>query len=182
MTTDTRPVMTAAELREHHVADYRRDYNESDDGYSDMEAEEGRGWRALPSWGRDGWDLGKWPYVVLYKRERDDKPRFELMAICEGHEPVQGSVLRPPPGHDFRPPHPDVLRHVGVRHFGVMLIAEPLVDPRGGVPLLTRRIQVSRKIASIHPVTGVPHRSRSRRRLAPRRLRRPDRLPHGAPG
>jgi hypothetical protein len=77
-----RPIMTAAELREHQTASYGRDYRESDDGYSDMEAEEKRGWRALAGWGRDGWDLGDWPYVVMYTRRSGDK--FELMQIVEG--------------------------------------------------------------------------------------------------
>ena len=60
--------MTAAELRTFQVQEYGRDYAESDDGYSDMEAEEGRGWLAVANWGRDGWNLGTWPYVVMYVR------------------------------------------------------------------------------------------------------------------
>lgn len=115
--TTTRPIMTNAELATHKAAEYGRDYRESDDGYSDMEAEEKRGWSAIPGWGRDGWDLGNWPYVVIYKRETlpggdaelirrnrvsdqqdalpgvtvlapEDKPRFELMQICEGDRTV----------------------------------------------------------------------------------------------
>lgn len=27
------------------------------------------GWRAVASWGRDGWDLGDWPYVCIFFRE-----------------------------------------------------------------------------------------------------------------
>jgi hypothetical protein len=74
--------MTAAELAEHRVRDYGRDYRESDDGYGDMEAEEERGWRAMASWGRDGWNLGDWPYVVLCTRTSPG--RFRLMQIVEG--------------------------------------------------------------------------------------------------
>ena len=51
----TRPLMTAAELREHQATQYGRDYRFSDDGYSDMEVEEKRVWHALAGWGRDGW-------------------------------------------------------------------------------------------------------------------------------
>jgi hypothetical protein len=87
----TRPLMTAAELREHQATQYGRNYAESDDGYSDMDAEQGRGWHALAGWGRDGWDLGDWPYVAIYTREAGDRGslfvpgrRFELMQICEG--------------------------------------------------------------------------------------------------
>lgn len=89
MTTATRPIMTAAELRTFQVSQYGRDYRESDDGYSDMEAEEGRGWRSVAGWGRDGWDLGNWPYVIVYFRKFEDEARpFGLMQICEGDRTV----------------------------------------------------------------------------------------------
>lgn len=86
-----RPIMTRDELATHHVRDYGRNYAESDDGYSDMAAEEKRGWRAQASWGQDGWNLGDWPYLVLYVREasgrfepHDEAGRWELLSICEG--------------------------------------------------------------------------------------------------
>ena len=78
----TRPRMTAAELKEHETASYGRNYTESDDGYSDMEAEEKRGWSVQAGWGQDGWNLGDWPYVMFYFRERDDS--YELLTIVEG--------------------------------------------------------------------------------------------------
>ena len=84
--TTTRPLMTAAELAEHKVRSYGRNYAESDDGYTDMEAEERRGWTAISSWGYSGWDLGGWPYVAMYHRERGGK--FELMQIVEGDRDV----------------------------------------------------------------------------------------------
>lgn len=60
-----RAMMSAEELRQARVDAYGRDYSESDDGYEDMEAERTRGWRAISSWGLNGWDLGEWPYVVI---------------------------------------------------------------------------------------------------------------------
>jgi hypothetical protein len=39
-----------------------------DDGYDRIEAARPHRWHAIPSWGRDGWDLGKWPLVVIYHR------------------------------------------------------------------------------------------------------------------
>lgn len=75
--------MTLAELLDHHVRDYGRDYTESDDGYSDMEAEERRGWRVVALWGRDGWNMGHWPYVMIYTRDRPDG-QAELLSIVEG--------------------------------------------------------------------------------------------------
>jgi hypothetical protein len=40
-------------------------------------------WRAVAAWGRDGWDLGSWPLVVIYWRE----PRaeeFDMAYYVEG--------------------------------------------------------------------------------------------------
>lgn len=48
------------------------------DGFERMDAGREHGWRPTPQWGRDGWDLGNWPYVVLYRRdpahEHDPRP------------------------------------------------------------------------------------------------------------
>jgi len=92
---NTRPIMTAAELNQHKATEYGRNYSESCDGYEDMEAEGKRGWRAVSSWGRDGWDLGAWPYVVIYTRTasgrfepHDAAGRHELMQIVEGDRTV----------------------------------------------------------------------------------------------
>jgi hypothetical protein len=90
--TPTRPVMTRAELATHHIRDWGRDYRESDDGWSDMEAEGRRGWRVISGWGRDGWDLGDWPYVAIYTRTTnpgtmtDGKLNrvYELLQVVEG--------------------------------------------------------------------------------------------------
>ena len=47
------------------------------------------------SWGRDGWNLGDWPYVMIYVRETSGRfephhpdGRFELMQIVEGDRTV----------------------------------------------------------------------------------------------
>jgi hypothetical protein len=53
-----------------------------DDGYGRMEAAAPKRWHAIPSWGRDGWDLGSWPYVVVYHRDVPDA--FELAENVEG--------------------------------------------------------------------------------------------------
>jgi hypothetical protein len=80
--------MTAAKLAEHETSRYGRNYAESDDGWSDMTAENRRGWHEVSGWGRKGWDLGDWPLVVIYTRERTLEPvpeqQFELMQIVEG--------------------------------------------------------------------------------------------------
>jgi hypothetical protein len=41
-----------------------RDYG--DDGYGRMERNIAAGWDAISGWGEDGWDLGSWPYVIVY--------------------------------------------------------------------------------------------------------------------
>ena len=89
-----RPIMTAAELAEHQVDAYGRDYNESDDGYEDMEVESRRGWGAISGWGKDGWDMGSWPYVVISRRRhagapaQDLAPCWEVLSTCEGDRTV----------------------------------------------------------------------------------------------
>jgi hypothetical protein len=91
-TAPARAIMTRNELASHQTDQYGRDYRESDDGYGDMEAESRHGWRAVASWGRDGWNLGDWPYVAMYVRTvnpgtmtdgRLDR-NYQLMQIVEG--------------------------------------------------------------------------------------------------
>ena len=53
-------------------------------GYEWIEASERRGWRALSSWGADGWDLGDWPYVIISVRDFSADHRYELCEYCEG--------------------------------------------------------------------------------------------------
>lgn len=53
-----------------------------DDGYDRIEVARPRGWRAIPAWGRDGWDLGCWPLVVIFHRDIADG--FELVENVEG--------------------------------------------------------------------------------------------------
>ena len=83
----TRPLMTRDELATHEVTQYGRNYAESCDGYEDMEAEQDRGWHSCASWGRDGWDLGNWPYVVIYRRKLAGG-KFGVMQIVEGDRTV----------------------------------------------------------------------------------------------
>ena len=53
-----------------------------DDGYERIEVARRWKWEAIPSWGRDGWDLGDWPLVVIFHRDSADG--FELAENCEG--------------------------------------------------------------------------------------------------
>ena len=43
-----------------------------DHGYEYMELAERHGWSAIGSWGKDGWDLGAWPYVIIFYRARSE--------------------------------------------------------------------------------------------------------------
>lgn len=87
-----RPIMTAAELAQHRVRSHGRDYSLSDDGYGDMEVAAGEKWRAVAGWGRDGWDLGDWPYVVVSLREVDH-PGYTISGL---HIPlVDGATGEP---------------------------------------------------------------------------------------
>jgi len=82
----TRAIMTKTELASHHAGAHGRDYSQSCDGYEDMEAAGRQGWRVISSWGRDGWNLGHWPYVAIYMREAAG--RFELQQVVEGDHDV----------------------------------------------------------------------------------------------
>lgn len=60
------------------------------DGYGAIELAKRDGWHAVPSWGRDGWDLGGWPYVIVFTRTKGGpdlagppKP-FEVAYYVEG--------------------------------------------------------------------------------------------------
>jgi len=82
----TRPIMSAAELREHHADQHGRYHGLSDDGIDDAEINERQGWKTCYMWGSDGWDLGDWPYVALSIRKRGDE--FQLLSVVEGDHDV----------------------------------------------------------------------------------------------
>ena len=54
------------------------------DGYDRMTTAAQRGWNAVAAWGGQGWDLGEWPYAVIFHRTRD--------GACELAENVEGDV------------------------------------------------------------------------------------------
>ena len=53
-----------------------------EDGYDRIEQARTHGWRAVPSWGLEGWDLGAWPLVVISHRR--SARGFELAYDVEG--------------------------------------------------------------------------------------------------
>jgi hypothetical protein len=89
-----RAIATRRELAEAQVDSHGRDYSRSDDGYDDMEVARSEGWTVLSGWGRDGWDLGDWPYVVLSIRRvagapvQGLEPAWELLSVVEGDHTV----------------------------------------------------------------------------------------------
>jgi hypothetical protein len=56
----------------------------SDDGYDWMSdlRDLRNGWKPIPGWGRDGWDLGSWPYAIVVHYDGDD--RYGLATYVEG--------------------------------------------------------------------------------------------------
>jgi hypothetical protein len=50
-----------------------------DEGYARMAYGRRLGWQPVPVWGRNGWDLGGWPLVVVYHRGE-----LELAVDVEG--------------------------------------------------------------------------------------------------
>jgi hypothetical protein len=54
----------------------------SDDAVDRMALAYVRRWKPIPTWGRDGWELGSWPYVVVYHRTADHA--WQLTENVEG--------------------------------------------------------------------------------------------------
>lgn len=44
------------------------------------------GWHPCSGWGKDGWDAGSWPYVILTLAKGQDEagPFFGITTYCEG--------------------------------------------------------------------------------------------------
>ena len=55
------------------------------DGYDRIGLADRNGWHALPSWGQDGWDLGDWPFVVIFVRDTKAKDIARGLQVGHGH-------------------------------------------------------------------------------------------------
>ncbi len=58
------------------------------DGYEWMERLP-RGWVPVASWGRDGWDLGSWPYAVIVEYRDAERGIYAVGTYVEGDITVQ---------------------------------------------------------------------------------------------
>jgi hypothetical protein len=47
-----------------------------------IEIAEAQGWQAIPSWGRDSYDLGSWPFAIVFFRDQEDT--FDVVEYVEG--------------------------------------------------------------------------------------------------
>lgn len=54
------------------------------DGYEWMEEALPEGWHAEPVWGRDGWNLGAWPLVVVALYINDERTHYAVAEYVEG--------------------------------------------------------------------------------------------------
>jgi hypothetical protein len=61
------------------------------DGYEWMR-DLGQGWLPVPGWGRDGWDLGDWPYAIVVHYDGDGK--HGLATYVEGDIAVRSFATR----------------------------------------------------------------------------------------
>ncbi|MGC0271237.1 hypothetical protein ACPROK_16940 (plasmid) [Glutamicibacter soli] len=50
-------------------------------GYDWIQSLEGSGWYEVPGWGRDGWDLGSWPYIIFAAAVASDE-KGQLFGYC----------------------------------------------------------------------------------------------------
>jgi hypothetical protein len=66
---------------QHHIPELHPDY--SRDGYEWIERLPA-GWEAVPSWGRDGWDLGAWPIAIVATYENSDTGQYAFGIYTEG--------------------------------------------------------------------------------------------------
>ena len=82
----TRTIMTRDELATHRDTSHGRNHALSSDGYDDMTLAEAQKWHAVSGWGRDGWDLGDWPYVAIYIRDLNGT--YQMQQIVEGDHDV----------------------------------------------------------------------------------------------
>jgi hypothetical protein len=53
-------------------------------GYEWMEEGLPEGWYVEPMWGRDGWNLGSWPYVIVALFIDDERERYAVTTYVEG--------------------------------------------------------------------------------------------------
>ena len=52
------------------------------DGYNVIAFAEAQKWHAIPGWGKDGYDLGDWPYVIVFFRNRN--AQYDIAYYVEG--------------------------------------------------------------------------------------------------
>lgn len=57
-----------------------------DGGYEWMGEIEALGWQPQGSWGKNGWDLGSWPYLIFATKEQADTSGtlYGVACYCEG--------------------------------------------------------------------------------------------------
>lgn len=60
-----------------------------DEGYVFIGVGASADWRAVAAWGRDGWDLGEWPYIICLFRGD-----LERAIYCEGDIRVETYASR----------------------------------------------------------------------------------------
>ncbi len=51
-------------------------------GYEMMEIANTHGWTPVAGWGKDGYDLGSWPYLIVFVNRRDNQ--HLIATYCEG--------------------------------------------------------------------------------------------------
>lgn len=51
-------------------------------GYDVIEALEMKGWQPISGWARDGYDLGNWPLVIVFHKNRPDA--YSVVEYVEG--------------------------------------------------------------------------------------------------
>lgn len=114
------------------------------DGYDWMDLAQRTPWVVIPSWGRDGWDLGSWPYVQVLTCAvvvPDARRRPKVPAVCvhcrQALQLLDGQVwaseagtdcpalANPLPGTEWHPNHRPARQ---TRLYGVATYCEGDID------------------------------------------------------
>ena len=93
-------------------------------GYDFIEYAIKHGWRPIPSWGSEGWDLGEWPYVAVL--HRNEAGRFSLAYYVESDLELKHFASR-----EERDAYTDELAAFHWRHSGEEWVSE---YPGGPLP------------------------------------------------
>lgn len=100
-----------------------------DSGYDYADTAHSEGYRALSAWGAGGWDLGDWPYVMVYIAPATNSVRYVVEGdITQTDHPTRADMIA----------RIDELAHWHWRHdparYGSDMVEAVAAHPSGAMP------------------------------------------------